>query len=667
MFDPKAQYAAEAQWLAERVSSLTDTFQELRPSGWAEAVRYLTRATTPKPGPFSFDDTPYWREVVDCFDPNSDVQFVAVKKGAQVAATVGILENVIGFYIDYVRTSPVLFFTADAELAKLRVDTAIVPMIQASGLSHLIQNNDEMRANKRGMTDKKIEWAGGGYLLPLGAVNANKQRSLSAPILLRDEISGWPLTVGRDADPLQLTETRTNAYDLTRRVLDLSTPNIAATCAITKRHLLGDQRVYKVPCKHCGEMQTLRFRGRTDDGLFYGLRWETEDGMVAQGSVRYVCRFCSGEMVNEDKVRIMGAGAWHPTAKPSRPNFRSYHLSALYAPVFARTWESIAHAWVEAWDDEHNIAKDSEKLQVFYNNDLGEAYEVKADKIKHYQVSPHRRSEYRMGELPNNHAVTHTGGPLMLLTMTVDVQKDWLAVAVFAWSPSDDRAGYAAYLIDYLRLDGDTERDDAPVWGQLADIIDHKRYVAHDGREFPIAVTAVDAGFRTDTVYTFCSQWDSGVYPLRGRDKPVRGSRLREFDILESAIGTRYIAITVDLYKDRWSAALKRQWNGVDKMPRNFLSMPGDTPDKAVNELTVEYVREKRDPSSGKLLGTYWHRPGNARQELWDLLTYNTACLEVLAYDVCSNELGLDAMIWSEFWAAIEADGRYWTDPVDQR
>lgn len=657
-----SNFSDEAEWVISRLQAITDDFQELRPSEWAEATRYLTRATTPKPGPFSFDDTPYWREVVDCFDPNSDVQFVAVKKGAQVAATVGVLENIVGYYIDYVRTSPMLFFTADAELAKLRVDTNLVPMIQASGMSHLIQNNDELRANKRGMTDKKIEWAGGGYLLPLGAINANKQRSLSAPVLLRDEVSGWPLTVGRDADPMQLTETRTNAYDLTRRILDLSTPNVAATCAISKRFLLGDQRVYHVPCKHCGGHQALRFRGRNDDGTFFGLRWETDGGSVVSGSVRYVCKHCSAEMTNEDKVLIMGGGEWRPTAKPSRPNFRSYHLSALYAPVFARSWESIAYAWQEAWDDEHNTPKDAEKLQVFYNNDLGEAFEVKADRIKLHQISPHRRNDYHLGQVPNAHAVTHTGGPIMLLTMTVDVQESWLAVGVMAWSPSDDRAGYAGYLIDYWRLDGSsTEREDADVWVALADKIDNLRYKTNDGRELPISVTAVDASYRTDTVYSFCAQWETGVYPLRGRDKPIRSGRMKEFDVLESAIGTRYLAVTVDLYKDRWSAALKRQWNGVDKMPRNFLSVPGNLPDKALNELTVEYVREKRDPQSGKLLGTYWHRPGHARQELWDLLVYNTACLEVLAHDVCTNELEIDALIWSEFWAVIE-DGRYWTN-----
>lgn len=660
VFDGGLWFRETGEWLADRIETTTDSYEEKLPSEWAEEKRYLPRQTTPQPGPFSFDAIPYWREVVDNFDPNSPVQFVAVQKGAQVAATVGILENIIGYEMDYVRTVPVLFFTADKELAELKTETNIVPMIQQSGLGHLIQSNDEMRKNKQGLTNKKIEWAGGGYMLPLGAINANKQRSLSAPILLRDEVSGWPLIVGRDADPMKLTETRTNSYELTRKILDLSTPNITATDVISKRFKQGDQRHYEVPCKHCGQLQVLKFRGINPDGTVFGLVWKKDtDGTLIPGSVRYVCKHCQGEMTNDDKLSIMAKGKWVPTAQPSRPNFRSYHLSALYAPYFARTWEAIAVAWLEAWDDEANIPIDSEALQVFYNNDLGEPYELKADKIKHYHISPHRRSSYRKGEIPGDHPAVNAGGRVEIVTMAVDVQATWLSVAIFAWAPSGDRRGYASYTVDFFKIEGDCESADAEPWEKLAKIIDERRYT--DGnREYPITMSLIDASYLPDTVYNFCAQWDTGVYPLRGRDKPTKGARFQEFDIRENATGTRYVMVTVDIYKDRWSAALKREWSGIGHMPRNNWSAPSDMTDKELKELTVEYKREKRDPSSGKLLGTYWHRPGNARQELWDLLIYNTAALEVVAFDVCEQRLGLEYLSWDGFWDEAE-QGLYWS------
>ena len=145
--------------------------------------------------------------------------------------------------------------------------------------------------------------------------------------------------------------------------------------------------------------------------------------------------------------------------------------------------------------------------------------------------------------------------------MTVDVQATWLAVSVFAWAPSGDHKGYAAYLVDYWRIDGDCENADAAVWEELAEVIDNRSYRDGD-REYPITMSLIDASYLPDTVYSFCAQWDAGVYPLRGRDKPTKGARFQEFEIKENATGTRYVLATVDIYKDRWSAALKRDWNG---------------------------------------------------------------------------------------------------------
>jgi len=668
MQSPDEYFKDSAARTADLLAATTDTHVMLTPSEWAEAKRYLPTQTTARPGPFSFDPTPYWREPLDCMSQDSPIHFVAIKKGAQVAATVGVLENVIGYYAEHVRTMPVLFFTADDGLAKLRMDTNIVPMFQHSGFDDIIQSNDTMRKGKQGLTNKKIEWAGGGFLIPLGAINDSKQRSLSAPLLLRDEVSGWPLAVGKEgSDPTKTTETRTNSYELTRKILDLSTPTTAGTCSIDRRYKMGDQRQYHVPCVHCGEKQVLKFRGANQDtGLIYGLHWETEvtdTGLtVVAGSTRYRCMHCGEDMVNEHKALIMGGGEWIPSATPSQPDFRSYHLPAMYSPSFARSWEAIARAWVEAWDDEENRPKDIEKLQVFYNNDLGEPFEARTDKLKPHQISPHKRRDYRAGELPMHHVTERAGGPLEIVTMAVDVQEKWLAVKVMAWAPSADNAGYNAYMVEYLTIEGDCTNADSDAWQALADIIDNKTYSA-GGRDYRIAITMVDASYEADTVYTFCSQWEVGVYPLRGRDKPLKSGRIKEFDMLENSTGVRYCSVTVDMYKDRWSNALGRQWNGVGTMPRNNWSAPVDIEDKVLNHLAVEYKVKTKDPKSGKIIGSHWHRPNNARQELWDLLIYNTAALEMVALDVCEQYAGIEALVWSEFWA-LAKDGMFWTESV---
>src|SRR5690606_5352966 len=125
---------------------------------------------------------------------------------------------------------------------------------------------------------------------------------------------------------------------------------------------------------------------------------------------------------------------WKPTAEPVSPDVRSYHLSALYSPVGMQTWTACVQHWLQAWDEEHNRSRDNGQLQVFYNNVLGETFEVRGEKLRFEAVSPHRRSCYKFGQIPNKFAEQFCGSPILLLTCAVDVHKDNLAVAVFGWA-----------------------------------------------------------------------------------------------------------------------------------------------------------------------------------------------------------------------------------------
>src|SRR5690606_20415944 len=215
---------------------------------------------SPMPGYYRFQTTPYLQEIVDCLSTDSPVREVAVMKGVQIGATVGVLENVIGYAVDFVKTAPVMLVTADAELAQQRMGSNIIPMLQHSELEHLIKSADAKNARKTGRTDKKIEWVGGGFLIPFGAQNANKLRSVSIQYLLRDEIDGWPDTAGKDGDPIKLSADRTASFEASRKIVDISTPLIKGQSKIEQRFLRGDQRYYYVRCLACGKPQRLRWK-----------------------------------------------------------------------------------------------------------------------------------------------------------------------------------------------------------------------------------------------------------------------------------------------------------------------------------------------------------------------------------------------------------------------
>lgn len=652
----------QRSWLRAQLAGLTVDLEQVTPSIWAEQTRYLPASVTALPGYYDFSVTPYLREIVDCLSIDSPVREVAIMKGVQLGMTVGVLENAIGYYIDHVRHAPLMLVTADSELAQLRMESYITPMLQASGLSSRIRSTDETNTRKTGKTDKKIEWEGGGFLIPFGAQNANKLRSISIQVLLRDEIDGWPDVVGKDGDPIKLSTDRTAAYESSRKILDISTPLLKGLSKIAKRFALGDQRHYFVRCLKCEAPQVLRWRRVDDHGVVSGIVWETDGGRLVPDSVRYLCEKCGHPHVNEDKVRLLSpdhGAEWRPTERAIDARLRSYHLSALYSPVSMQTWAACVQKWMEAWDEETGRPLDMGALQVFYNNVLGEPFELRGERVKFAAVSAHRRHAYAFGEIPNRWAEEVCGGPVLLLTCSVDVHKENLAVAVWGWC-RDRRV----ILVDYWRFVGDTEQlDDVETWGRLRKLIESQQYVADDGKKYPLALTLIDSAYRSDDVYRFAAEYATGVYPVRGRGESPKASVVKEFSAFTTTLGTTAYGITVDIYKDRWSTALRRSWDGVTLQPETFFNAPHDITDKQLKELTAETKVERIDTRTKQRIGWEWKRPSGAPNELWDLLVYANAALELVAWNVCIGQLGQPNIYWPEFYELLAKQKPFFTEP----
>jgi phage terminase large subunit GpA-like protein len=654
MLDQQSYEAEQRRWLAEQFDAIPSEVKVLRPSEWAEQHRYLPPSVTPMPGPYRFDVAPYLREPLDCLAVDSPIRSLAFMKGAQICATVGILENFLGYLIEHVRTSPVMLVTADAELAQLRVEANILPMLQASGLAHLIKSSDEGNSRKTGKTEKKLEWDGGGYLVPLGAQNANKMRSISVENLLEDERDAWPTVVGKDGDPGKLVVDRTAAYEQSRKIVEVSTPLIHGQSPIADSFERGDQRRYFVCCLACGFAQVLRWRHvNSETGVVSGIVWEHDGARLVPGSVRYLCQQCQHPHTNDDKTRLLSpdnGAEWRPTAQAASPHHRSYHLNALYSPVGMQSWETCVEKWLEAWDVENERPRDLAKLQVFYNNVLGETFELRGEKVRLDAVSSHRRAAYKFGQVPNEFAKQHCLSPILLVTAAVDVHADQLPYAVFGWC-RDRRA----FLLDYRRLEGDTDSlDDPGTWGALREELTHRTFVADDGKRYRIQMAMVDSGYRTDHVYRFAADLD-GVFPVKGREQPTKNVLDREIHLSVSATGSRTLLVTVDRYKDRLSSALRREWDGFGVQPHGHFNAPADVTEKQLKELTVETKVAK----PGKLGGYEWRRPSGAANELWDLYVYNSAALDLVALDVCKNQLGLEGIDWPTFWDVCERQAPY--------
>jgi phage terminase large subunit GpA-like protein len=656
----------------QQLGTLKTNVETLTPSEWAERRRYLPPSVTSMPGRFRFSVVPYMREIVDCMGVDSPIREVYVMKGGQLAYTTAALENVIGYGIDHEKTAPMLLVTADNELAKMRLEANLAPMLQHSGLQHLITASDAGNRRKTGQTDKKWEWVGGGYLVPLGAQNANKFRQQSFQKLLLDEVDAWPDVFGKEGDPVEIVKVRAKGFELSRKIMAGSTPTVKDASKIEQLFEQGDQRRYFVNCLKCGFSQWLKFRPKAVDGVLAGLQWDYLDAeklQVDPSSVRYLCQNpdCQHPHTNDDKTRLLdpaNGAEWRPTATAFSPHVRSYHIPSLLSPVGMQTWTAIAEAFAKAYDEHRKRPRDIGKLQAFYNTELGEPFELMGSRVKVEHVSGHRRACYGYGQIPNEWAREHCGGAIQLLTCSVDVHADRLKVAVFGWT-----VGRRCFLVDYQTFEGDTEQlDNAATWGELYKLIEEQRYEADDGRRYGIAITVVDSGYHADTVYNFCAQWPAGVYPIKGRDAPPKSATVKYFSEFEALLGVEGFTITVDLYKERWNAALKIEWSGLGLQPLGHFNAPGREPnavtDKQLKELTAEVKAVKTDPQTGRKIGFTWRRPPGSANELWDLLIYSSAALDMLAWDYFGRgeDEDFEKIDWALFFENAEADGLYLSD-----
>jgi len=650
----------QREWLAAKFEALPTELSLRTPSEWAEAKRILPQAVTPLAGPYRFEVVPYLREIADCMGVDSPIREVAAMKGGQIGATTGLAENILGYFIDEVKTAPVMWVTAQDDMAKTRMDVNILPMIHYSGIEHLIQSSDLTNKRRTGITAKKLEWLGGGCLLPLGAQNPNKFRQQPAQVLLCDEIDGWPLRTKSDGDPIKLIRFRTAAYEEIRKILWLSTPSIKGQSKIEELYLRGDQRQYFVRCLECGHAQTLRWeRINPETGEKTGMVWEMENGRLVPGTVRYLCEACAHPHANEDKTKLLSpdyGAEWRPTAAPVHPDMASYHIPSLLSPDGMQSWEAQALQYLDGWDIEKNKARDLDQLQVFYNNVIASSFKMLGQRVKLASVTGHRR-DYKLGEVPNRWAQDNCGGPSLLLTCAVDVHKDDLAVAVFAWA-----RGSRGMLVDYWRFKGDTEQlSDEGTWRRLRTLLLKKRYAADDGKVYPICLTLIDSGYRTEQVYSFCTEFSRNVYPLKGREGTPKNAPDREFSQFKTPLGRVAFSVNVDFYKGRWASALRRPWDGITQQYEWSFNAPSDATDEQLRELTREERRPRVNAQTKNREGWTWHRPSGSANELWDLLVYNNAALDIVAYLLCIDHLELKTVSWPAFWDLVASRKLYFT------
>ena len=624
------------------VSALIPNNTLMSVSEWAESNRYLDSKASGRSGLFEFDNAPYCKEIADRFSKNDPTQEIAIMKGVQLGLTTSVIENVIGYSID-IDPCPMMFVFPNKDQAEEYKKIKIDGLIDNSDLREKITAETDNRNTRRtGDTASLLEFKG-GFLKFVSANNPKELRSTHIKKALLDELDGYPDKIKEEGDPVQIVSSRTDAYsELGRKICYNSTPALKHNSKIYAYYLKGDQRKFFVPCPKCGEMQELVFY-KSDGGLYddskaiingknktkpYGIMFNAEECKEGNyKSVRYRCKHCGEEFEDHYKKSIEKKGKWRPTANSKVPYFVSYHISALYS--LTRPWWRIVQRFIEA-------GKNPEKLQVFYNLDLGLPFEERTGGVEYQQVHRLRVETDERNVVPKE---------ALFMTCAADVQRNRIEAEIKAYG---DR--YRCWGIDHRVFYGDTLNIYDPCWQQFRAIKDE---VFTDNRRIDIQLVDSGDGETQSAVYDFCETFGEGVIlPLKGLRVTERTREKLKIADLKEYKYISLVEIYVDLYKNllaRYFAQEERFDEG--DYPDGWHTFANSYSDEYFRQLTTEQRVKAITPAGGVKI--QWVQHG--RNEAFDLNVYNLAAADLYIKNI-SLVMGLtspDARAVFEFLKAV--------------
>jgi len=548
---------------------------------WAERCRYVSQG--PDIGSkWKTDRVPYLREILECVtDPT--VEEIVFWSSSRVGKTEGVLNNIIGYYMD-VDPCPIMLVQPTLEAAEKYSRDRLTAMIRETPtLRDLVE---DPRARDSGNTLLHKTFLGGHITI----VGANSPVGLAAEdirILLLDEVDRFPASAGSEGDPVALARVRTRNYKAAGDALVVmtSSPTIKGQSRIEKAFNESDQRHLYVPCLACGELQQIEW---------YTIKWTELHRAPADAC--FQCPSCGAVATEDDKEEMLAAYEWRAHAEfKGRAGFKAL---GTYSP-FMR-WGEMA---IELTEAKH--ARSFPLYQVWANTTLGELWE-EGEGLDEEQASFHRE----------DYAAPVPAG-VVLLTFGADTHPDRLEVEILGWGAGDE-----SWSIDYRVFWGDPNQYPSAVWSEFEDyLLTGWRHEL--GITLAVSAGAIDShGGCTDGVYKFCKANQRRRWmPIIGASKPGKTIVPKKY----SLVGPRVKLWTVgtEAAKDKAAAALR-----VEDPGAGFCHFPDTYTDDYFKQLTSEHrIRSVR---LGFSVWRWVKKKAGSRNEAWDCRVYNIFTKEFL-------------------------------------
>jgi phage terminase large subunit GpA-like protein len=429
---------------------------------WAATYGVIPRGTAAEYGRYRVERTPYAREVLRCLSPSHPARRVVAKVASQLFKTQCGLMG-IGAWM-HRAPGNILVLEPTGAVAKRvssRVDRTIASTPELAAIVAKPRSRDA-----RNTVDTK-EFAGGTLFITT-AGSASNLAEVPVRYIYGDEIDRWEVSVDGEGSPRELAETRASTFGRNAKIYYSSSPTEEGNSEIDTLYRQSDQRVYEVPCPHCGHRQALEW-GQ--------VRW-TEHASDAW----YECGGCGERIGEHHKPAMLAAGEWRATATGDGETV-GFALNALYSPLGWTSWRQLAQQFQKASTALER--GDMEAMQVFYNTRIGLCWDLATERVQADQLRA-SVEDFPLGVAPVG---------ALVLTAAVDVQADRLEVLVLGWGEGMERWTVAQHVVR-----GDPA--DRATWKDLDQILLTPIHNAY-GVPMAIEAVAVDSGFATQDVYDF--------------------------------------------------------------------------------------------------------------------------------------------------------------------
>ena len=294
-------------------------------------------------------------------------------------------------------------------------------------------------------------WPGGSLKCVAGKAPRNL-RAHTARILMIDEVDA--IEVSTEGDPCALAERRTMTFD-NRKIIIGGTPIDEATSHVLRSFLESDQRIFEVPCPDCGGFTEIRWQH---------IEWP--EGNPAGAAFR--CPVCKGLISEAHKAAMVRAGQWAVT-NPLVKNHAGFRLNSLVSLLGNCAWSKLATEFLL-------VKNDSDRLKVFTNTLLGEAWRDHADEVDEYDLI--RRVEpFGLDRIP---------AEVLAITAGCDTQDDRIEVSL-AGHARDGTVLILAHQVIW------GSPDDNETFSELDDLL-KMRYPHPHGGALKVDAAVIDAG-----------------------------------------------------------------------------------------------------------------------------------------------------------------------------